>query len=206
MKQSYLSYLKVTLAAGERRDLNITGTRLAITEASFAFSIAFNRETEQIPADLGFQFVFAANEPFTHLSVFNTDTTQPLTVEIYYGTGDVIDRRLNVVSTRPNQFVQFMEPATVLAGSGLASIGATSDAEFDGTSTNPLYIRRKALIVSNGDAALVLTLQDGGGEVVAYVQPGTSFYLETSDAVIVANTNASAVAVAIAEIWYVRAS
>ncbi|MBW7895152.1 MAG: hypothetical protein H3C27_08560 [Opitutaceae bacterium] len=94
-----------------------------------------------------------------------------------------------------------IEPKTRGIGWAGVSIPATSGVTFTGI-TAGLLIRRKAIQVTNLDAALDLQLRDPDGNVILTIFPRTSITLPISEEIEVYNQNGSAVACNISETWW----
>lgn len=175
--ESNLSVLPVTLAAGESQRHAITGNRLAVIECDQLIYARFG-ERQEIPLDLGFDF----KQDFDSLTLRNPNSAS-VSLQVLYGTAEFTDRRLNVVATRPNQFVKFQEaeivPVQLVSGqlsgasfSGVPNLDYTAPLKSAATQTHG---RIKSFLITNEDATrplrLIRVTGSGTGRVASYVRP-----------------------------------
>jgi hypothetical protein len=95
-----------------------------------------------------------------------------------------------------------MEPKTVPLADPTTNLAALGSVSLTGIPSGD-YIRRKAVLVTNLDANLVLQIRDAAGGVVATVFPRQTYTLPISEACDVHNPDGgAAVACNIAELWW----
>lgn len=134
---------------------------------------------------------FPGSMAFDRLEVRNP-TSSTVWVRIWVGYGEYIDNRHQVVD-------QPCELAAVPLAGGLLAGG--QDVFLSGASVG-LRQQRRALVVSNLDAALRLEVLDAAGNVALLVHPGTSITLPVATAVSVRNPTGQSIQTAISEVWY----
>lgn len=197
-----LSYLSVTLAAGESVNHSVTGARLWVIECTAELMVKIGNRDE-IPLDLGFK----VEEDFGHLS-FRNPNSFTVTIEVLYGTGEFVDSRLNVVATRENQAVRFTEsPSTVWeqiqAVTTPLAAGQASGAQSGAATT--ARGRRKFCIINNLDATNPLWLVKGASypaDYLLYVPALTSMRVDTDATFYVHNPNGTAISYVLAHCFY----
>ena len=207
MKQTIIEEFPEELEANSvPRQVNRTGEFIVITEADWPIEMNVPGMTSGwIRCELGFEYRMVAGEAFGVAYFRNTRTDATCNMRALLGFGSVVDRRLNVVATRPNQFVQFGEAPTISEGFA-GPLAAGDSKRFSGVSDNPACAHRKAIIITNPDAALSLSVYcsavptEVAGVMVtedvicALVGPRQSFVIESSDSFLVENANAEPMA------------
>lgn len=174
--------------------LQITGTRLRIIEASFDFEISIPGHTPGfIGTRLGMVYRCRAGEAFTEVLIrnpanFTAGLAHPITLA--YGTGDIDDDALNIIPTRPNQFVRFTEaPATVVEQGRGTLAGGAAGGPLNGAATAGRG-RRKFILITNEDPLLELNVTAAGGllsDTQAIVWPKSTLRLDTDATIYVKN-------------------
>lgn len=172
------------------RQVNRTGEFIIITEADWPIEMNVPGMTGGwIRCELGFEYRMMAGEAFP-VAYFRNPEAKACGMRAIVGFGSVVDRRLNVVSTRPNQFVQFADAITVAVPTA-KSLTPGDPWLFSGVALdNDDLGQRKHLIITNPDAAIALEILSGT-VVCGLVQPKHSVVLETADAFTVRNPTGS---------------
>lgn len=112
-----------------------------------------------------------------------------ITVGIYVGGPLYRDSRIAIVETN-----------TEIVGQNINSLAAGGSVVLSGSPGAGQY-RRAGVLVSNADAAAVLTLYDAGGGIAEFVLPGSSRYIPLSGYIKIKNDTGLPVDCAVAEIW-----
>ncbi len=195
---------RLVLAPGETRTIAVYGTMFYIVDSdgigdAVYISIKTNKTIEELfTAGCGKEF--ADDQFFSRLDVKNISTTQTVTLTLFSGFGDYIDRRLTIVDGRFNSVVPVREAPTLLKSNNPSTIGAGATLTFN---TLPAgTIRRKALVVSNMDLANSLIIRDSANVGGCAVFPQTSVTLPVSGEIKVYNGTASIIVCYISEIFY----
>lgn len=123
---------------------------------------------------------------------FANPNTFDVTVFIWYGFGEYIDRRFELLDA----------PTASQAFSG--NLAATpAFVEFNGIPSGN-QIRRKEAIITNLDAATPFKIRDLNGNVMSTVFPEQNYVWGSSAGFQIYNTTGSVIAYEVAEIWYIN--
>lgn len=131
--KSILTHKRLTVAPGATRTLNVTGSFWLVSEATHEFLLTANGG-EEIPQNLGWKRRMNPGDYFSEIAIRNPSATDDLTVEIFFGTGELDDQRLNIVRQRyspvitlenPTRFKPYTE--TTLAPGAALIVDATID-------------------------------------------------------------------------------
>lgn len=198
-EQNFLATKDVSVPAGDSQRIAISFSRLIVLEASASFMARLD-DGEEFPLDLGLKLNLGSRL-VQRITIRNTSATDTLTVRLWHGTADFSDARLNVVATRPNQFVQFGNAPTTLVPATEQSLAAAATKVF--SATNALYSTRKALIVCNLDPVESLSIYSGATKC-GVIFPQTSIILETGSAITIKNESAVTVSFNALELWYAK--
>ena len=197
-----LTFLTVTVAAGATEKRNATGARLWVIESDGELLVRIGNRTE-VPLNLGFK----VEEDFSELT-FRNANAYDVTIQILYGTAEFVDGRFNVVATRPNQFVRFVEsPATIweTVDAITTPLAATTvSAEQSGVATTTRG-RRKFALISNADATnglWVMSSTNFPDDALLYVPAGAQMRLDTDSSLYIYNPNGVTVAYVLSSCFY----
>lgn len=189
----------IQLAVGSEKQINASGLRLTILDASEPFELSFGDDAFfYAEAGLGFRPVFEGGEEqtFRTLRVRNTGVN-PLDVRMQVGTGETIDNRAvfggSSVPVAPAVAAVFnVRPkvaADVVKWAATINPGAWTDVK----AANP---NRRALTVTNMGTERVWVGRDiGPSQVGLLCAPGVTVRLETTSAVRVLNPSPIAIIV-----------
>jgi len=192
---------QIVLTPGQLLAIPVAGTRFYIVDSNTSdyIGIKTDRTVEEL-FNAGCGKAFPDDQYFTGLEVRNTSLVNTVTIVLFAGFGDYIDRRLTVVDGRFNSVVPVREAPTRMLSYASVSIPAVTTVTF---STLPSWaIRRKSFLVSNMDLANSLLIQDDSGNPGLAVFPLTSIIIPVSTAVKVRNGTASAIVCYINEVFY----
>lgn len=202
LRESALIWQRIVLPpSGVEVIRNLTGRHFQIIEHSGGlgekFFAAFN-DKPFFKAALGLKYVLPPGDAFSKLR-FRNDTAEEMVIEIYAGTVETEDMRLNIVRGRATPM---MEAESVITGHSQTILAA---AEVDLSATTPPGPRfiRKATIVTNMDPAVDLDLANVDDDVFAAVFPKQSHLVQSSDPVKVQNPSGAPIVARIAQLWYV---
>lgn len=200
-RQSFVSHKVITVPGSDNRSVKVTGSYFLCSEATGAFNVSFDGG-EAVPFNVGMALRFLPGDFFTEIGIHNPGTDE-ITVEIYTGSSELIDARLNVVRQRPMP-IMWVPPETVVYSAGITSLAGLANQACPGTRviSGGNYVR-KEIIVTNLDPTndLDVRLADGTTSF-AMVLARTAWVLETNASLVVVNPNASAMAVRIGETFY----
>lgn len=180
---------------------NITGEFIYCVESNIGFDFALD-DDRPIESDIGIEYRQEPGEAFTKIRITNTNTTQTLTCSFLYGYGKIEDRRLvPVAGRRVGIFVE--DYPTQFLSSGITSIAASANQDFDGIATGTQR-QRKSLTITNQEAVggNVLEIHDSLGNIAQVIFPQNSIIFNTSDYIRVHNASGSTITCKIQEIWY----
>jgi hypothetical protein len=107
--KSILTHKRLTVAPGATRTLNVTGTFWLISEATHEFMLTANGG-EEIPQNLGWRRRMNPGDYFSTIGIRNPSETDDLTVEMFFGTGELDDQRLNIVRQRYSPVMALENP------------------------------------------------------------------------------------------------
>jgi hypothetical protein len=147
---------------------------------------------------------FSEENPFFRLQ-FQNLTADSITLRVFAGFGDYIDKRTTIVGNRLSSILPTIEPSTMpfpVAG-GILTIAASTTLILPGTASGS-QLRRKAVLVSNDDPATLLYVNDAAGDRICIVQPKTEIMLPISTACEVENPSGSIVSATVSEIWWMK--
>lgn len=218
----------LTLAAGAEQPYDITAEFVRVVEADYGFMLKVESQA-WCNVDIGWQYRSANRELFTGIILRNPNTF-PVNLRLQHGVGEITDDRLNVVSTRPNQFVAFADAPSFTATTDARTAGSaaysTSLSAAAGVflsanrwrpgSTSIQCGRRKAAWITNNDPLSTLEVRraavSGGTwqtsvtfvayDLIALVQPKTTLRLDVCDDLAIVNATGSAISLVIAETFY----
>lgn len=146
---------------------------------------------------------WVSEEQFFRMLYIRNSTADVITIDLFVGFGEYIDNRTTIVGNRLSSVLPVIEPKTLFVAHPDDSIDAGSGINFNGVPTGN-RLRRKCIMVTNLDPTLNIVLQDTSINDGLTIFPNTSVTVPTSEEVNVANENGSAVAVNIAEIWWLK--
>ena len=201
LRKTVFNPLSLTIPANGEVSANITGKFLRCMEADGPFEIAFQEFPKKFPFDLGVELITEGEELFTKIRLFN-DTANIIETEFLYGHGTIKDDRLNVVQRRITSVMQNQDAETEFLVSATTSLANAGTIAFSGVPTGT-QVRRKALIVTNEDAAAKLEISDGTN-VGAAIFAESNFLLEGSGAIEIHNNSGGVVTCKFLEVWYVN--
>lgn len=145
---------------------------------------------------------FREDQFFTGLEVRNLSSAV-VTIILFAGFGDYVDRRTTIVGNRLTSILPTIEAKTKPVGGQFTSINPNSTITLTGI-PGAGQIRRKAIVVSNNDANLSLQIRDAAGNPLNTIQPASSHILPISEEVQIHNPNPSAVSLTYGEIWWIK--
>lgn len=193
----------LVLAAGAVQRIPGQGTAFYITDSDNLGFLEIQTDTtsfEKYQIGTGKKF----EDTFDSITVKNP-TVDVVTVTIWVGFGDYVDRRTNILLNRLASILPIIEPNT----EALEAATTPTANQLDAGDTLALpgtpgagQLRRKAILVTNLDANLNLEILDGNGDKILTVFPRTNITLPISEACSVHNANGSNIACNIAEIWW----
>jgi hypothetical protein len=184
--------LRLTIAAGASETIRATGSRFYVCESPVRLRIKADQGSA---ADYGQGCGLSCTDGafFECLEVANPAQTE-VGIVLYVGFADYVDQRSEVMEP-PSRFVA--HEVAIPANSGYA-IPANLQAND---------IRRKAVVVSNGDAtSLRLLIRDIAGKAGCLVESKETAVLEVSGFVEVYNPNPVAVQMYASEVYWVLAN
>ncbi len=97
-QKSVLGLISATLGPYEQRAVRVTGSMFQVKESSDDFEASFDGQSF-FPLQVGLGVRLVGNDQFTSLWLRNPSASS-LYLEIYHGSAQVIDSRLNTVATR----------------------------------------------------------------------------------------------------------
>lgn len=200
---------RITLApAGQTQSIQRipgAGIRFYIVEADTYDGILIKTDKTQSEFfTVGTGKEFSEEQAFNAVELENT-TALAITILIFIGFGDYIDRRTTIVGNRLSSIMPVIEPATKLLGNAATTLAQNGTIILPGTPPDATYLRRKSIEVSNLDASGNLQILDDSGLVVALtVFPSTSIILPVSRPVTVRNVSGAPVALSVSEIWWMK--
>lgn len=124
---------------------------------------------------------------------FENQNAFDVVVEIWYGFGEYIDRRFELLDA----------PTEATAASG--TVPAAGEITFNGIPSGN-QVRRKYAIITNLDAANPLKIRDLNSNNMATVFKEQNFVVDSSAGFIIGNETGSGIAYEVAEIWYISLS
>jgi hypothetical protein len=208
LDNSYLVWRKIILppnasggAEGQTVSRDITGKHFMVIEQSGGQGETFWAGFDDRPlfkASLGLVFRLSGQDFFSKLR-FRNDTLEEMVIEIYAGTVETEDMRLNIVRGRA---APVMEAESVITTHSTTIAGG---AEVDLTvlpPPGPKYIR-KATIVFNMDPAVDLDLADEDDNLVAPVLFRQGINYPSSEGLKVQNPSGAPIVARISQVWYV---
>jgi hypothetical protein len=180
-----------SLTTGQIRTISAPGDFFLVVETSGTLNIA-RTGTGFSPYGQGDGEQLAEGETFDRLQIQNPNAST-VQVTIFAGFGRRIQNRQSVV-----------EPPTQLRQLFGGNLSAATTVPVSSLTTGATDIRRKALLVANGDASLRLQVLDGSGNVCSFIPPGQAHVFPVSLACGIRNPNGAAMEVYISEIvWTV---
>lgn len=200
---------RITLApAGQTQSIQRipgAGIRFYIVEADTYEGVLIKTDKTQAEFfTVGTGKEFSEEQFFTAVEIENT-TPDPITILIFIGFGDYIDRRTTIVGNRLTSIMPVIEPSTKLLANASALLANNATIVLPGVPPNSTYLRRKSIEVSNLDLSGNLQiLDDGGVNVALTVFPSTSIILPVSRSVTVRNVSGTAIALSVSEIWWMK--
>lgn len=150
---------------------------------------------------------FSAEQYFTALQITNENAV-PITITLFAGFGDYIDKRTTIVGNRLQSILPTIEPlvqmvSVKVAGIPVANIAGGGDIPAPGAAT-PTQLRRKAILVSNLDPNLNLQLKDQNGDIAHTIFANTCQIIPVGGLVTLHNPNGSAISCEFAELWWMK--
>lgn len=201
LDRSSIRHFRIPLPAGQDVERAVTGVYFLVAEQEGGdgqkFQVAID-DDPFFPATLGLKFNVQPGNSFSKLR-FRNETAAEMTIEIYAGTIEGEDMRLNIVRGRA---APMMNAETVITTHS-AAIAATTAVDLTVVSPPGAKYIRKATIITNMDPASDLDIRDASDAVIASVFYRQAFLLESSQAVKVYNPTASPITARIAQVWYV---
>lgn len=200
-RASFLSPKTVTVAAGGRAIINITGNFISCTESSGEFFVGFDDDTELSPFNKGLSYELEPGDKFQKIVIENRGVAA-VTLKLLIGRGKITDQRLNIVSGLTLPVVNQDAPTALRTrNSGVLAAGTTE--AFTGAPNAGGLTRRRSFHVSNQDAALNLQIREGTGATLGLiVPPATTFSLFTDADLRIANPNGAGVIMSVLEVFY----
>lgn len=198
---------KLTLAAagsaGSVQRFPQAGIRFYFVECDSDAEIAVKSDKTQAEIfTVGTGKEFTEEQAFTALEIQNLSAAA-VTVTIFAGFGDYIDKRTTIVGNRLSSILPVIEPKTQGAAGATNPIGAGATINLTGVPVSP-QLRRKCIVVTNLDPALNIQIRDNAGGILLTVFKETSVTLPISEAVQIHNPNGAAVSISYGEIWWMK--
>lgn len=187
LRESFLSYKSVNVGAGQRSEVNVSGSLFTVQDSTAQFLVQFDEQTEFIPLESGMSLRMPGGEMFRKLTLRN-DTAAALTVNFYVGSIAVVDARLGRINT-----------GLYLTGHPFVSLDPAEVTVFTGINGTDL---RKQIVVTNLDAASDLKILDSSDNVAATIPPGTAWTLECGGTIKVQNATAAPIPFNVGETWF----
>jgi hypothetical protein len=202
LQQSFITWHRIRLLPGQQVERAITGVFFMVAEQE-GDAGKFHAGIDDLglfPVTLGLRFRLPGGNSFSKLRFLNPLAAE-ITIELYAGTVECEDMRLNIVRGRA---APVMDAETVIThhSAAIAAAGAVDLSAEE--PPGPKYVRR-CTHVTNMDPAVDIDLATAGDDsgIFATVMPRTSYNVPSSAPVIVQNNSAAPVTVRIAQIWYV---
>ena len=184
------SLRRVAVPAGQKNAFSSSGRFLRVIESPVPVEIRLDDQPgSDFGAGTGLQF--PEGEGFQRVEITNSASFD-IVVVLWLGFVDYVDNRQALI-----------EPETEFASNAATQIAAGATLALPPALTG-LRMRRKAVNVSNMDAALLLELLDPAGVRGMSIPGGYTVTLPVSREVRVRNPNGAPVAVAISEIYWTR--
>tara|TARA_R110000803_G_scaffold188111_2_gene250522 strand:+ start:2816 stop:3463 length:648 start_codon:yes stop_codon:yes gene_type:complete len=194
------NYLANEIAAGETQIIRAAGDHFYFAENTGRLLVGTDLTAES-PYSVGEGEEVPEGNEFTTITLKN-DSADDITFEVFVGRNRRIDRRLNVVDGRLASVERVMSNSTEILSSATVSIANAGSVVFSGVPTGT-QIQRKAIIVTNEDAAGKLEISDGTN-VGAMIFKESNFLLEAAGSIEIHNNSGGVITCKIMEIWYVN--
>lgn len=188
-----------TIPAASTRQFNVPGNYFYFVENGGTVWLKTDIGGSK-PYQLGTGEIVPPGSFFRFLELENRSAAS-IDIELYIGFGEYIDKRLNIVRERPASVQPVAEQPTAYVASATVSIAATTAVVFTGTPATG-QLRRKAIVISNRDTAASIVVRDDSNAPGTEVFPSTSITLPVSGEIEVYNPTGGAIAVYMAEIFY----
>ena len=193
-QKSVLGLISATLGPYEQRAVRVTGSMFQVKESSDDFEASFDGQSF-FPLQVGLGVRLVSNDQFTSLWLRNPSASS-LYLEIYHGSAQVIDSRLNTVATRLSQ----VTIATVSTRIVSNSISIIAGNVVNHLGTNGGQQRIQVVITNTGSVALGLK-SPSSPQVGATIYPNSSFTLQGNFTFGVWNQNVTAGSYQLLEIY-----
>jgi hypothetical protein len=180
---------ELEIKPGGIEPLNGEGDFFAIVSAPLDILVRYPGQSWMLFSQ-GDDHTLAPGRTFPRLEVRNPSTTATIRVILYAGFGRYGQRRIASLELR-----------TEIDGWNGTQLGANAGQTFSGVPSGN-RVRRKAIVVSNGNATQRLELRDSDGHRALIILPGDSVTLPVSETVTVFNPNGAPTECAISEIWW----
>ncbi len=192
------------LAANEIARVPGSGTSFYIVDCdSDAFVGIKTDKTSEEFFTVGTGKSFTAEQFFGAIELRNTSASA-IVVTMFIGFGDYIDHRTNIVGNRLSSILPVIEPKTKPLANPAVTLAAATALALSGVAPSTLYLRRKAIVVSNIDPNNNLQVRDAANIVMLTIFPQTSITLPLSESCNIFNPNVAAVALSVGEIWWMK--
>lgn len=150
---------------------------------------------------------FSEEQYFTALQITNENPV-PITITLFAGFGDYIDKRTTIVGNRLQSILPTIEPvvqafSVKVVGVPVTAIAGGADIPTTGTPT-PTQLRRKAILVSNLDPNLNLQLKDQDGNICHTIFNNTCQIIPVSGIITLHNPNGSSISCQFTELWWMK--
>ncbi len=179
------------------------GIRFYIVESDADGFIGIKTDkTQQELFTVGTGKEFDESQGFTAIELENF-SANVITLDLFAGFGDYIDRRTTIVGNRLSSILPVIEPKTKAVGNAITSITGGAFILLSGV-PDVTQIRRKAITVSNVDPNNALEIRDPANNKILTVFANTSIILPLSEPVRVFNPTGGAISVSIGEIWWMK--
>jgi hypothetical protein len=186
------------VAPGATRTLNVTGTFWLVSEATHEFLLTANGG-EEIPQNLGWKRRMNPGDYFSEIAIRNPSPTDELTVEIFFGTGELDDQRLNIVRQRYSPVITLENP-TIFKTYTETTLAHGAALIVDATINGVPYLRKYAEIRAwhaTADIPLEMWTLDEADEPSALIRTddsGEFFRTECAERFALVNAHATATA------------
>lgn len=181
----------------------VMGVRFYLIECDSDSAVGIKTDkTSQELFTVGTGKEFTEEQFFAALEVQNF-SDDVITITLFVGFGDYIDKRTTIVGNRLSSILPVIEPKTKAFGGDNGTIPAGDGITLPGT-PQATMIRRKAITVTNLDPNLHLQIRDIDDVVVLTIFGETSVILPISEPCKIWNPNGSDISLSYGEIFWMK--
>lgn len=186
-----------TIPAGGVSMFDVNATFVRVKEAEYSIALGID---DALPEEFELGLAYISPVKFRRVTVRNTSAyPNKVTLQFAADGGVIADDRLNLITGRG--VLEVVDPKTRVAG-WTGDLAANSGHTF-APALQPGDIRRKAVVVSNGDAtSLRIQMRDPSGIAWNIILPGETAVFPISETVEVFNPNPAPVSVYVGEIYW----